>query len=180
MQEGWESSPFLEDTLKAWNWDQIVENQKRVLGFAKDNGIPVVFLELFGSGGGETLAELEETLDGDYKRIEKIGQSGFVQTVNRAERKTEERVLETHLHSLGTRKLIVMGHHKYECVYANAFHGAEKGFQILTSNDLLIGSTEEGIPDELRAHPITRARVDQFYQDKVQVYGSVDDLLSHL
>lgn len=180
MQEGWKSSPFLKDVLHDWKWDEKVENQKKVLRFAKEKKIPIVFLELFSSGGGKTVAELEEIIRGNYKRFEKTSSSGFDKTVNRDKKRTDDGVLETYLHSIKARTLIIMGHHKYECVYATAFQGRENGFQIVTANDLLVGSDKADLPEGLRIHPIRRERADKFYRDRVTLYSSVDDLLKHL
>jgi hypothetical protein len=152
-----------------------IKNQIKVLKTFRE--IPQVVLEYHMDviepiTGPRTLNSLKTVINGDATYIWKTDNDGFRST--KFHGNIPETVdgftnisLESHLNFINAKDLIVMGYHRDSCVYATAKSAVNAGFKVHTCMDVLANNSMI-ISDE---------EVSHFYEARVKLYGSVDELI---
>ncbi len=112
--------------------ERIIPNQIHIIQLCKKENIPFFVLELDKDDYGETISELKEEISqleqGMVTFIQKTSNSGFKNTD-----------LEILLKNREIKKIFFMGINADYCVHATASDALKKGFEIVTSNDVISG-----------------------------------------
>lgn len=111
--------------LNPYEREEEIPYQIEVLNAAKRNSIPIFVIEY--AGMGSTIPELMDVIsNSDYEIITKPYNNGFLQTN-----------LDDLLKEKGIDSLVLMGVFASACVYETAEGALEKGYEILTSTDVI-------------------------------------------
>jgi nicotinamidase-related amidase len=173
---------------KVTQWEEKEENMKRVLRYAANNDIPVVILEytLLGFTSNDLIRAVGSA---EYKIIKKYSSSAFGKLPVTELKKVDgewvesqgfiETEVEEHLESLDVETLVMMGFHRYDCVYNNAKDAVGLGYRVISAPDLAIGGEESQVlnADDVLQTPEDIRTKDQFFAEKTTMYRSVDELL---
>ena len=159
--------PFLNSYAQVMNQSKVLRSFQNkpqiVLEYHMDVLEPVC--------GLRTIDNLKLVLNNDATYIWKIDNDGFKSTKFHGIKPNDKDgftnvSLESHLRSIGVKDLIIMGYHRDSCVYATAKSAVGAGFNVHTSVDVLVGPKD-----------FSDQEVKDFYENKVKLYHSVDELI---
>lgn len=119
---------FFIEVLKRKDKKRIIANQIFIIRWCAQKNIPMVVLEY--EGCGKTINALTKELKRikDLKTISKPHDNGFYNTE-----------LDYILNKIGAKNLFLMGINASVCVKSTAEGAIGKGFNIITSNDVIVG-----------------------------------------
>lgn len=118
--------------LREGDAERIISNQIKILKHCCQFDIPVIAFELEPKRHGNMISEIAEIVNGNsnYELMVKRRYSAFWETN-----------LDKRLKKLKIKKLFIMGINACYCVRETAEDAIERGYEIVTSNEVISGQT---------------------------------------
>ena len=184
MQESYLEKRY-DEFRKNQQWDQKVENQIELLEYAKKEDMPIYVFELFNNG--ETLDKLKKVLDGsNHSFYTKFATHGYTEChdkfdLSKNPKKIVKAEIEKRLRADGIDTIIIIGRDKYECVRRSIYASSEKGFNVIYSEDLVMGDNEDGQEVAVIKALVKPDFVQEFIREEIETnsrrYESVDSII---
>ena len=137
---------------------KIISSQVKVLKFCRKNNIPVIIAEYIGKG--ETLPRL-------LRKARKLPANNFYKIIKEYDSVFTETRVEEILESWQIQYLLVTGIKACACVHQTVSEAVDKGFKVITANDLIAGYCNN----------CSQGREESWYRSTVAYFDSYKQIL---
>ena len=130
------------------------------------------------------MSKLKKELNGtDYQTYLKFGAGVYFECFEKFDAKEVIKAdIEEELNSRGIENIIIVGHNKYDCIRRSIYGSHEFGFNVIYSEDLVLGSDSTGKMVEIipEMPDFVEDFIEKEIADNSRDYGSTDSLLGCL